>query len=201
LIISPTIYGVTEKGRILARRGVNPNDIVVVSGPFGKTSAGLKILLEDYKAPPSLKGRILRAVYYPQARLSLGLKLKDYGATAAIDSSDGLAWSLSELASASKVGFEIHSLPIAEEVARFAKLSQLDPFDLAFYGGEEYEIIATIPPARFGEAKKELGDQIIEIGRATKRRGLTFRSGGSWRKIEARGWEHLRRRLSSPDLS
>lgn len=193
LIISPTLYGETKKNQIIPRNGAKPNDIVTVSGPFGNTNAGLKILLENYKAPPTLKQRILKAIYNPQAKLNLGLRLKQYGTTAAIDSSDGLAWSLNELATASRVGFEIHTLPITEDAATFAKLNQLDPFNLTFYGGEEYEIVATIPPDRIDEAKQALGNQLVEIGWVTRKRGMIFKSGKVRREIEARGWEHLKR--------
>ncbi|MEM3737663.1 MAG: thiamine-phosphate kinase [Candidatus Bathyarchaeia archaeon] len=192
LVISPILYGISKRGQILPRGGAKPGDSVVVSGTFGNTKAGLKILLEGYEAPLNLKRHLLRAVYLPEARLSLGLKLKDLGATAAIDSSDGLAWSLNELALASGVGFEIQKLPVADEAATFAKLNQLDIFDLVFYGGEEYEIVATMPPNCLAEAEKELGGRIIKIGCVTRKKGLVFNDGETRREIKARGWEHFR---------
>ncbi|MEM3609948.1 MAG: AIR synthase-related protein, partial [Candidatus Anstonellales archaeon] len=61
-----------------------------------------------------------------------------------IDSSDGLAVSLHEIAQKSNVGIEIYNMPITREAEYFAKKNGIDPFELVFYGGEEYILIVTI---------------------------------------------------------
>ena len=92
LIIACMLYGVAEENRIVSRSGAKPGDYVAVTGLFGKTSAGLKILLENLKAPKQIEKRLVNSVLMPKARLKEGLALAETGAvTASIDSSDGLA--------------------------------------------------------------------------------------------------------------
>ena len=83
----------------------------------------------------------------PKAHLAEGLALAGCGAvSASMDSSDGLAWSLHELARLSNVGFLLESVPIAPEATEFAELNGLEACELALYGGEEYELVLTIKP-------------------------------------------------------
>lgn len=122
LIISVSLFGMAEKGKIMLRSGAKPGDIVATTGFFGKTAAGMKILLENFDAPKKILDTLVDSVFMPKARLNEGLCLCQTDAvTASIDSSDGLAWSLHEIARASKVGFLIDSLPIAKEAERLLK--------------------------------------------------------------------------------
>ena len=147
LIISCSLLGFSSKERLVSRGGARPGDIVAVTGEFGKTSAGLKILLEDLSVPKRIEKALKESVLRPKARLKEGLTLsRTGGLTASIDSSDGLAWSLYELSDASDVGFVIDYVPIAEEAVRFAEMYGLDPWELSLYGGEEYELVVTIKP-------------------------------------------------------
>ena len=82
-----------------------------------------------------------------------GLALGGSGVvSASMDSSDGLAWSLHELAHSSNVGFELDKVPVAPEVKRFAELNSLDASELALYGGEEYELVLTVKPEGWAAA-------------------------------------------------
>jgi thiamine-monophosphate kinase len=132
----------------------------------------------------------------PKARLKEGLALADLGAlTSSIDSSDGLAWSLYELSEASGVGFLIKKIPVAPEVEVFAEEYNLDPINLSLYGGEEYELVVTVKPELWNEAKKSLdmlGTPLIDIGEVTKERKIEVEINGSRRVIEKKGWEHFR---------
>ena len=111
LIISCTAYGECNKQNLLKRDGANIGDYVAVTGSFGKTAAGLKILMEKLSIPKGQEA-LVDSVLMPCARIKEGIALANSGAvTASIDSSDGLAWSLHELSRASKVGFRITNLP------------------------------------------------------------------------------------------
>jgi thiamine-monophosphate kinase len=133
----------------------------------------------------------------PKARLKEGLALNATGAvTSAIDSSDGLAWSLHELSKASGVGFLIENVPIAHEAVKFAEINGLDPLELSFYGGEEYELVLTIKPSLWVKAEKAIksvGGNLIRIGRTTAERQMILEVEGKRRVIEPRGWEHFRK--------
>lgn len=197
LIISLSVFGLARKDYVMLRSGAKPEDIVAITGSFGKTSAGLKMLLENCKAPKDIRGSLLEAVYMPKARLKEGLALSTTRAvTSAIDSSDGLAWSLHELSKASNVGFLIENVPVAHEAAKFAEANGLDPLDLALYGGEEYELVLTIKPSLWDKAEKavkSVGGNLIKIGRTTSEKQIALEVDGKRRVIEPRGWEHFRK--------
>jgi len=198
LIIACMLYGIAEKNKIVGRAGAKPGDIVAVTGLFGKTAAGLKMLLEGLEAEEPIRERLVDSVLMPKARLKEGLALAEIGAaSASIDSSDGLAWSLYEFSKASNVGFEIDSVPLAPEAEKFAKLHKLDPIELCFYGGEEYELVVTIKPKLWRKAQKavrNVGGKLIKIGRVIEKREIYLRVKDKIIRIEARGWEHFRRK-------
>jgi thiamine-monophosphate kinase len=195
LIISCAAFGVGEKRRLILRSGAKPGDFVAVTGFFGKTAAGLRLLLQNLKAPTALKRTLVDSVLNPQARLREGLALASTDAlTASIDSSDGLAWSLHEILRASNVGFLIDRLPLAEEAEQIAKLHGLDPVELCLYGGEEYELVVTIKPEKWKKVCEQV--HLIRIGRVTKEKSVIFKQGKKTLSIEARGWEHFKTSLS-----
>jgi len=196
LIISISLFGLAKKKNLVLRSGARPDDIVAVTGSFGKTAAGLKILLGKAKSTETLRRSLIESVLMPHARLEDGLALSLSRATSAsIDSSDGLAWSLHEIARTSKVGFLIDKLPVAEEAIRFATLNGLDASDLALYGGEEYEIVVTVKSKFWEKAEKaveDAGGKLIRIGKVTEERQVLLKTEGKTRAIEPRGYEHFK---------
>jgi thiamine-monophosphate kinase len=196
LVISCSLFGICDKKLLIKRSGAHAGDIVAVTGLFGQTAAGLKILLENIKAPFEVKAPLINSVLMPKARLKEGLALAETGAlTASIDSSDGLAWSLHELSEASNVGFNIENVPLAPEVVKFAEIHGLDPLELGLYGGEEYELIFTVKPelwSKVKEAAGKVGFSLTRMGKATKEKRVELRLDGETRTIERRGWEHFK---------
>jgi len=196
LVITISLFGIAKKDSMMLRSGAKPGDIVAVTGSFGKTSAGLKILLDNFEAPKKIRGIFLESVFMPYARLREGLALSQSRAvTAAIDSSDGLAWSLNEIARASKVGFLIDKLPSADGVKKFAKINRIDEFELTLYGGEEYELVLTIKPKLWKKAKEaaeKVGGKLLPIGKVTAERKLLLEIDGKRQVIEPKGWEHFK---------
>lgn len=195
LVISCTAFGVVEERYLIKRGGAHPGDFVAVTGFFGKTSCGLKILLENLPASSEIKKALVDTVVMPQARLKEGLALtKTRAVTASIDSSDGLAWSLHEISKASNVGFIIDKLPIAPEAREFAKIHDLDSVKLSLYGGEEYELVVTVKPKLWRDAKKaveDVGGSLVKIGTATKEKGLILKVRRKKIPIKPKGWEHF----------
>lgn len=196
LVISCTAFGIVEKRYLMKRSGAKPDDLVAVTGVFGKTSSGLKILLKSLTAPPEMRKELVNAVLMPQARLKEGLALaQTHAVTASIDSSDGLAWSLHEISRASNVGFVIDNLAVAREVDEFANIHDFDPVELSLYGGEEYEIVVTLKPELWEKAKKateHVGASLTKIGQVTEEKTLLLRTKEKIIPIEARGWEHFK---------
>jgi thiamine-monophosphate kinase len=196
LVISLSLFGIAKENEIMLRSGARSGDVVAVTGSFGKTSAGLKILLNGCKVSREMRKNLIDSVLMPHARLKEGLGLgQSKAVTAAIDSSDGLAWSLHEIARASKVGFLMDKLPTSKEVERFAKNNELSPLELTLYGGEEYELVLTVKPKLWNKAQKaveEVGGKLLPIGKATAKRDVLLKIDGEKQIIEARGWEHFK---------
>lgn len=197
LVIGISLLGTAKKNTLMLRSGAKSDDLVAVTGVFGKTAAGLKILVEGLKAPKRISKILTDSVLMPYARLKEGLALsRTKAVTASIDSSDGLAWSLHEIAKASNVGFLINSLPTAEEVEIFAEINKLDPWELTLYGGEEYELVLTIKPRLWKKAEKaveRVGGKLLQIGKATAEKQVLLEIDGKISVIEPRGWEHFKR--------
>jgi len=195
LIISCMALGVCSKHHLIKRSGAKPGDYVAVTGSFGKPASGLKILMDGLSAPED-SGALVDSVLMPKARVQEGMALaQSKAATASIDSSDGLAWSLHEISQASNVGFLIDNLPIAPEAERFAMFHGFDSVELALYGGEEYELLVTIKPKLWQEAKKaveNVGGSLTKVGRVTEEKHLLLQTDGKLVSIEARGWEHFK---------
>lgn len=198
LLVAGMAAGSAPKNSLMRRDGAKPGDILAVTGEFGYTPLGLNIILEGRKPHNPLDKRAVKSVYEPRARLHEGLALANSGTvTSSMDSSDGLAWSLHELAEASKVGFTLDALPVDQELENYVKMHSLDLRELVFNGGEEYELVLTIGPRDWLESLKaveKVGGRLIRIGVANASRGeLALRTqSGPKRKIEPRGYEHFR---------
>ena len=188
VIIDCILAGFTD--RVVGRGGASPGELVVVTGEFGTTSAGLKILLEGARSAPGFRKAALENVYKPSPRLRSGLALRGF-LSSAMDSSDGLAICLHTLAEASKVGIRIDRLPYARQLEKFASDNRYAVDELVLYGGEEYEIVGTVPGNKIRQAEaaaKAAGSALIVIGETTSERRIVTAGG---RSIEKRGWIHL----------
>ncbi|TMI21941.1 thiamine-phosphate kinase [Candidatus Bathyarchaeota archaeon] len=192
LVIDIAGIGIANPKTLVRRNGARPGDIIAVTGSFGKTSAGLGILTSRREKDLAKYPSLVRAVRRPRARLAEGIILaKSSAATSSIDSSDGLAWSLHQIARSSKVGINLHTIPIASDVQRFAKEHRLSALDLALYGGEEYELVVTIRPERFHHSKKRV-PSLTRIGIVeTQSFGVLAHLAGKRIQVKERGWEHF----------
>ncbi len=193
LTIDCCMAGVAD--RIVRRSGARIGDLIITSGPFGYPAAGLRILKDGARCEPGFRKKVLRAVMVPEPRLKFGLGLARY-ATSTMDSSDGLAITLHELSRASRKRFVVEQLPAALGVREFAKTNRYRAEDLVLYGGEEYEIVATIPKRdldRVGRLAKASGCRLHVLGQVESGSGLVRIEDRRTVRIEERGWEHLSR--------
>ena len=194
LIVAGFAVGFSE--RLVKRSGASIGDLVAVTGPFGDTGSAYKILLEGMDAPFALKRDLCRSVYGPKAKLKIGLAMAGSGAaSSSMDSSDGLAFTLNELARSSSVGFALDHLPISSNALKFSKLTGEKANDLALYGGEEYEIVYTIKKGKWDlalEAARKAGGDLLRIGEVVPGQRVTLTVDGKEMDIPARGWAHLR---------
>jgi thiamine-monophosphate kinase len=187
IVISVTLVGLASK--ITHRGGARAGDIIVVSGPFGYSAAGLEIVLNGKNAVPKFRKLAKDAVFQPTPRLDFGIKSSRL-LSSAMDSSDGLSTCLVNMAEQSKKKFVLSRVPGANGLEEFASSNHLDFLDLAFNGGEEYEIVATVSPRNLGKLKKIARDtktNLIEIGHVQKGSGVFLKNNT---RIENAGWSH-----------
>lgn len=196
LVIDCTMIGF-PRFKVPTRNGAKPGDFVIVSGAFGFAPAGLAILLQDTNAitvSSSFRKHAVKSVLEPYPRQSFGLALARYFSSS-IDSSDGLAVSLYELASQSEgVDIIIYGIPAVEGLDKFAEENSLDKHELVFHGGEEYEIVATISHTKIRQAEaaaRKAGVSLHVIGRVQRGSGNVFVRN---KLLENRGYMHFHKR-------
>lgn len=209
LSLSMTLLGDVE-GQPVVRSGARVGDAVCVTGSLGAAHAGLLLLqvgsVDVANVHAEIAGRsgadglaVLAARQLrPEPRLQEGIALGSR-ATAMIDISDGLALDLERLCVASDVGCEIDaaSIPVHPELGYAT--DTLDgfpaPLECALAGGEDFELLFTIPEDRLDDAQDqldEIGTGVSVIGTITQRgRTLDGRPLEEWSE---RGWDHLRTR-------
>ncbi len=186
-------------GDFVTRGGARPGDTLVVTGELGGAAAGL-LLLED----PTLEREdaLLARQLDPTPRLAAGQALAAAGATAMIDISDGIAGDAGHIAAASGalLVLDAEALPIAPGVVAVAAACGRDPLELAASGGEDYELLAALPPAAVGPARDALaalGTPLTAVGRVeaavggSPRAELRRRGGET---VPGRGFDQLRPR-------
>jgi len=183
---------ISETGKILRRDGARPGDIVAVTGDFGRTAAGLLILLGKKNPWPRRFSKLVSSVLHPSAKLQAGLKLAETRfVNCSIDSSDGLAWSLHEIARLSHVNIVLETIPVAPDAKVFAREKGLVPEELALFGGEEYELVLAIKKDRFSRVSRRI-PSLRRIGSVEKGSGDVIASfGGGFSRVEPRGYQHF----------
>jgi thiamin-phosphate kinase len=186
--LAVSVTGEVAPGGAITRAGARPGEVVVVTGSLGAAAAGLR--LSAGRTPPTEDERaaILRHLR-PVARVGEATVLVRHGATAMIDVSDGLALDLSRLCHASEVGARVRlaDVPIGPAA------TLMDALD----GGEDYELLATLPDAAAVlAARAELDDgfgvALTEIGVTLEERGLTsVDTAGAVAPLAPEGWDHF----------
>ena len=188
LIVDVTAVGCVKPRDILLRRGARPGDGIYVSGAVGAARAGFLSLRGAPGAAPrgedgldAARARFLA----PEPRVRLGLLLaRNRVASACMDSSDGLADAVRGIADAGGVGaiVEADNLPIPGAVRSRFEEEGLDPVAAAVEGGEDYELLFTVPRRRrralAGVLARAADVPCARIGSVTRERRLVLRRAG-----------------------
>ena len=192
IVIDVSMFGVGD--RLVRRGGAKNGDIIVTSGPFGYTLSGLKIILQKLKAEPKFVKKCKRSVFLPTPRLEFGLQAARYF-SASMDSSDGLSITLNDMSKLSKKRFFVTRIPTEKDVEMFAKKKKINMTDLVFCGGEEYEMVATIPKKNLRVVRKiakKLRVPLYEIGYVANGKKVILVDKKQEKTLKRCGWVHLR---------
>ena len=198
LVINVAVTGIVPRDEVLFRHTAKAGDVIVITGPLGRSGAGLQLLLEPREISPEVKDPLVKAHLEPRPHLEEGRFLAASGAcTAAIDVSDGLSSDLWHLCEESGIGAVIHEdkLPLSGDLSRCGELARKDPLLWVLNGGEDYVLLAAIKPHLLDDLQQQAHKQgftLREIGRFVKGSRMELvRTDRSRRMFAAGGWDHF----------
>jgi thiamine-monophosphate kinase len=202
LTIGITAVGSVEKPYLVKRNGAQPNDLICVTGDFGASFMGLQLLERERKlfekdkvTQPDLSGfeYLVGCQLKPEFPSDTINELREAGIlpTSMIDVTEGLASDLLQICKSSNTGSRVYysRIPVDFETAKLAEDFNVDPITPALNGGEDYELLFTIP---LNDAQKvEQLKNIKIIGHITESGSGNYIIGddGSEVSITAQGWE------------
>jgi thiamine-monophosphate kinase len=203
--INLTLVGSAIPSHVLLRSGARSGDDLYVTGTLGDSLAGLKLLqasrrgTENQPLAPRHRRFLMRRHLRPTARILEGRWLSAKGwATSAIDISDGLSGDLRHICEESHVGADItlSALPISPACRAYAKSTEQDPVTLALAGGEDYELLFTVPAGRragFERAKVAQHLPVSRIGTITPARSGLYMTleNGRRHRLPFTSYEHF----------
>jgi thiamine-monophosphate kinase len=202
--VDAVVTGEVPRGTALLRSGAKPGDKIFVSGRLGISALGLRMLKRGrlYSARRQNTDP-MRSHLYPEPRLQLGQFLRaNRFASAGMDLSDGLSTDLARLCKASGAGAilqpELIPGPSVRRELRLAEFPRdgTDALRLALNGGEDYELLFTVPRRKAGRVPKRFqGLPLSCIGEIQRSPGVFLKfPDGSVRPLPPRGYEHFRSR-------
>lgn len=192
------VAGEVPRGRALRRSGARPGDLLFVSGTLGLSALGLELLKSGRARSPAYSSPAVRAHLFPEPRCRLGRFLSAKRlASATIDVSDGLSTDLRHLCGASGVGAYVWAdrIPVPD-VSRVRVSGGPGPLALALHGGEDYELLFTVPRRKASQLPRRFqGVALHQIGEIRRPKEVDLiELGGKTRPLRPRGYDHFRKR-------
>ncbi len=204
-IISVTAIGEVAPDKFVKRSTAQQGDLLCVSGSLGAAYVGLlflerekKIFIESPGVQPDLEGEsyVIGKLLKPEARKDIieFFEKQEIIPTSMIDVSDGLSSEILHICKDSNLGCVLYEekLPLAEEMKKAAFKFEIDPTACALSGGEDYELLFTIPQTEYD--KLVLNEEISVVGYMTEPgQGVhIFTKGGGKHPVTAQGWNHMK---------
>jgi thiamine-monophosphate kinase len=204
-IISVTAIGEVAPDKYVKRSGAKSGDLICVSGELGGAFLGLTLLerekriFEETGAQPDLEGQtyIVGRLLKPEARKDIIEYFAEENIlpTSMIDISDGLSSELMHICKQSQLGCVLYEdkLPFADDMKEFAYKLKTDPTACALSGGEDYELLFTVPQTDYEQIK--LNPAVSIIGYMTDEgegKTLITRAGNK-HALVAQGWNHMKK--------
>lgn len=204
LLISVTCIGEGKKDEIVYRDGAKPTDLICVSGDLGAAYMGLQLLERENRVAaerktqepfqPDFAGKeyILERQLKPEARKDIVQMLKDKGIhpTSMMDVSDGLSSELLHICKASGVGCRVYEdrIPIDYQTACMAEEFNMNMVTAAMNGGEDYELLFTVPLTDNENVEKLEGVKVIGYVTDKDLGAAMITRDGQEMPIRAQGW-------------
>lgn len=202
MMISITAIGANDNEKLVYRNGAKVNDLICVTGDLGAAYSGLQIMerekhvfLQNPEIQPDLSSYnyLIERQLKPEARMDI-INFFDKNTivpTSMIDISDGLSSELIHITKQSQVGCEIYEskIPIAQETSEAIKEMNQEPVLAALNGGEDYELLFTIPEDEYHMINKNKAIHVI--GKITEKNCTLVVKDGSRIELKAQGWNPI----------
>lgn len=206
MMLSITALGTAPLEKITYRSGARPNDLLCVSGDLGGAYMGLQLLERENEVfkvhpgmQPQLEGHdyILQRQLKPEARGDVVARLKELGIqpTSMIDISDGLSSEIGHLCKASGVGCHLYEerIPYDQQTREMALEFNINPLVAALNGGEDYELLFTLPLEDHDKIKEDPDITVIGHMTAPEEGMMLVTAGGSLIPLQTHGFNHMRK--------
>lgn len=203
LTISITVLGEAKKDDVVLRSGAKPTDLLCVTGDLGGAYMGLQLLERENEVfkvnenmQPQLTGfdYILERQLKPEARIDIisAFKKLDIKPTSMIDISDGLSSEIHHLCKNSNLGCSLFEdkIPLDFQTKKMAEEMNINPLVAALNGGEDYELLFTLPLTDYDKIKND--PDFTVVGHMTEAsEGVNLITGaGTAISLVAQGWNH-----------
>jgi thiamine-monophosphate kinase len=184
-VFNLTLLGSAPPGLVRLRSMAVKGDLICVTGDLGGSTAGLKLLLQGRKG-------YLKDHLEPTCRTSAEGRAIARHAHAMIDVSDGLGSEVTHICNRSGTGARIDyaAIPLSQTTIEAARATGLDPYDFALYGGEDFELVFTIPESGLESLKGEFIDYTIVGEILDKEEGIRLFKDGQNQPLE-KGYDHF----------
>jgi len=201
LVLDVTVIGESKRPPV-TRTGARPGDVIAVTGRVGASAAGLELLLASESGavlPSEFASRLIAAHVRPVPRVREAVVLSEAGATAMIDISDGLASEVNHICNGSETGAIVYAgrLPVDGDTRLAAEKLSKDWLQWALFGGEDYELLVTLPAAKVSQVSAAL--DIFDVGFTVigemreKKHGVTIITNEVITPLNSGGYNHFGR--------
>lgn len=201
-VISVTVIGEVAPGHAVTRDGASPGDRILCTGSLGAAAGGLAVSRASGESLASALREpwartLLDAFLRPTARVGEAQILAAAGASAMMDLSDGLAKDLPRLCDRSGVGarVDLESVPVAASLRDAATTLGIDSLAAALGGGEDYELLVTMPSSAVAAARAKLEDafgvRLTDIGEIVEGESVLGVRDGDASPLPGGGWDHF----------
>jgi thiamine-monophosphate kinase len=202
-IVDVCVLGTVPRGGAFLRSAAVPGQLVLATGHLGRSAAGLELLLRHGPPGDPRFSGLVRAHLDPVPRLREAVALRRAGGVSAMmDISDGLANEINHIARESSVGAVVFAdrLPIGESTTLAAEHLGLDAVALALFGGEDYELVFCVDPARAEDIRTrvmdESGTPVAIVGEIREKdRGVMLNHRGVEVPLLPRAYDHFKARF------
>ena len=192
IFINITLTGKANSKNIIYRSGAKSGDVLCTTGFLGNSAAGFFCLMNKIK-----NDALIKAHHYPTPRLAEGQFLATQAISSMMDISDGLFEDSRKLCEASKVGAKINieQIPTDTTLEEFAKSAKFDSKEIALIGGEDYELLFTVPQSLLSQVqesyKKQFNKDFYILGEITDDSEVTYKRNGTAYFPKLKPYQHF----------